>query len=269
MLHRLLGDKHPEIAGSLHNLALVLELKGDLEGANSTFRQALAMRRELLGNVHPDVAATLRELGPVLDEQGNVRGAIDTEREALGIYRKLFAGDNPDVARTMNVLGYFLTESGDYPAAETYLQDALQMRRRLFGNAHPEIASSLQGVAILEVATHKYSDALASARAAVDMFTTALSASNWRTAFAESVSGAALTGMGEYPEAEERLLHSYTILSNNPAALPMYRKLARHYLEALYRSWGRPSDAMRYAAAANSSAGARLVVPTVAVDVQH
>jgi hypothetical protein len=37
----------------------------------------------------------------------------------------------------------------------------------------------------------------------------------------------------------------------------MYRKLARHYLETLYRSWGRPSDAMRYAAATDSSAGVR------------
>jgi hypothetical protein len=28
----------------------------------------------------------------------------------------------------------------------------------------------------------------------------------------------------------------------------MYRSLARHYLETLYRSWGRPGDAKRYAA---------------------
>jgi hypothetical protein len=89
------------------------------------------------------------------------------------------------------------------------------------------------------------------------MYTSALSASNWKTALAESVGGAALAGMGEYPEAEERLLHGYTVLSNNAAALPMYRKLARHYLETLYRSWGRPSDAMRYAAATDSSAGVR------------
>jgi tetratricopeptide (TPR) repeat protein len=259
MYRRLLGDKHPEIGMSLHNLALLLELKGDLDGANSTFRQALAMRRELLGNAHPDVAQTLSELGRVIDSQGDVRGAIDAERESLDIYRKLFPGDNPDVARTMNALGYFLVESGDYPTAETYLQEGLQMRRRLFGNAHPEVASSLQAVAILQVATHKYPDALASARAAVDIFTNALSASHWRTAFAESVSGAALTGMGQYPEAEGRLLHDYTILSNNAAALPMYRRLARHYLEVLYRSWGRPSDAMRYASATDSSTGVRAV----------
>jgi serine/threonine-protein kinase len=257
MYRRLLGEKHPEIAMSQHNLALVLELKGDLPGADSNFREALAMRRELLGKVHPEVAQTLSELARVIDEQGDVRRAIDTQRESLEIYRKLFPGDNPDVARAMNVLGYFLMESGDYSAAQTHLQEGLQMRRRLFGNSHPEIASSLMAVAILQVATHEYPDALVSARSAVEIFTTALSASNWKTALAESVSGAALAGMREYPQAEERLLHGYTILSNNAAALPMYRKLARHYLETLYRSWGRPSDAMRYAAPSDSSAGVR------------
>jgi len=265
MYRRLLGEKHPEIAMSQHNLALVLELKADLPGADSHFHEALAMRRELLGKVHPDVAQTLSELARVIDEQGDVRGAIDTQREALEIYRKLFPGDNPDVARATNVLGYFLMENGDYSAAQTHLQEGLHMRRRLFGNSHPEIASSLMAVAILQVATHEYPDALVSSQSAVEMFSAALSASNWKTALAESVSGAALTGMREYPQAEERLVHGYTILSNNAAALPMYRKLARQYLEALYRSWGRPNDAMRYAVAADSSADARVVVPAVAV----
>ena len=264
MLRRLLGDKHPEIAKSLHNLALVLELKGDLEGANSAFRQALAMQRELLGNVHPDVAITLNNLSWVINAQGDTARAVDTARESLDIYRKLFTGDNPDVARVMTVLGYLLTDRGDYSSAETYLQEGLAMRRRLFGNSHPEIASSLLYVAILQVATHKYPAALVSARSSADMYTAALSASNWKTAIAQAVSGAALAGMGKYAEAEERLLQAYTVLRNDDGALPMYRKLARHYLEDLYRSWGRPSDAMRYAAAADASASARVVKRTAA-----
>jgi tetratricopeptide (TPR) repeat protein len=257
MYRRLYGDKHKEIAISLENLALVLQLKGDLEGANSTTRQALAMQRELLGNVHPDVAITLNNLAWVMYGQGDVRGAMGTERESLHIYRTLFPGDNPDVARTMTLLGYLLTDSGDYSSADTYLQEGLGMRRRLFGNSHPEIASSLLYVAILQAATHKYPDALVSARASVDMFTAGLSASNWKTAIAQAVSGAALAGLGRYSEAEEQLVHGYTILSNDDGALPMYRTLARHYLEDLYRKWGRPQDARRYEAAKSSSAAAQ------------
>ena len=121
------------------------------------------------------------------------------------------------------------------------------MRRRLFGEAHPEIASSLVSVAILQVATGKYVDALVSARAAREMFTSALSASNWKTAIAQSVNGAALVGVHMYPEAEKELLQAYTLLNQDAAALPTYRTLARRYLAELYRAWGRPAEAARYA----------------------
>jgi tetratricopeptide (TPR) repeat protein len=261
MQRRLLGDKHPHIASSLNNLALVLHLKGDLEGANSTYRQALAMQHELLGEVHPDVALTLYNLAGVMHDSGDLRGAVEATRESLHIYRRLFPGDNPDVARTMNRLGYLLTESGDYSTPDAYLQDALKMRKRLFGEAHPEVASSLVNVAIFQVATRNYSDALLSARAAKEMFTSALSASNWKTAVAQSVSGAALAGAGQYAEAERELVQAYTLLSQDAAALPDYRTLARRYLAELYRQWGRPAEGARYAAqpvrpASNSRAAA-------------
>ena len=127
------------------------------------------------------------------------------------------------------------------------------MRRRLFGPSHPEIASSLMHVGILQVATHKYQDALMSSRTAADIYTAALSASNWKTALAESINGAALTGIGEYQQAEQHLMPSYTILTHDAGVLPMYRELARGYVEELYQSWGRPRDARRYAAAAMSA----------------
>jgi tetratricopeptide (TPR) repeat protein len=247
MERRLMGDKHPELALSLNNLALVLWRKGDLPGAESTYRQALAMQRELLGEVHPDVANTLNNLAFVLYDKGDVRAALDSEGESLTIYRKLFSDDNADVARAMNRLGYWLTETHDYTAADRYLGEALAMRRRLFGQSHPEIASSLLHVGILQVAQHKYQDALVSARTAGQIYTAALSATNWKTAIAESINGAALTGIGEYTEAEQRLIHGYSILSRDAGAPSMYRKLARHYLEDLYLTWGRPGEARRYA----------------------
>jgi tetratricopeptide (TPR) repeat protein len=261
MYRRLLGDKHPHIATALNNVALVLHLRGDLEGANSTYRQALAMQRELLGEVHPDVALTLYNLAGVMLDSGDLGGAVEATRESLHIYRALFPGDNPDVARTMNRLGYLLTQSGDYSTADAYLQEGLKMRRRLFGEAHPEIASSLLAVAILQVATRKYPDALLTARAAKETFTSALSASNWKTAVAQSVCGAALAGVGKYAEAEVELVQAYKLLNQDAAALPDYRALARRYLAELYRQWGRPTEAARYAvrtvrAASNSVAAA-------------
>jgi tetratricopeptide (TPR) repeat protein len=254
MYRRLMGDRHPYVATALMNLGLVQHRKGNLAEAESTYRQALALQRELLGEAHPNVALTLTNLAFVIYDTGDAQGALQALGKSLDIYRKVFPGDNPEVAGTMNRLGYWYTETGDYATADRYLEEALAMRRRLFGKSNPDIASSLMNVGILQVATHKYQDALLSSRAAIDIYTAARSASDWRTALAESVSGAALTGLREYNDAEQHLIHGYTILSRDPGAPPMYHTLARRYLEELYLAWGRPHDAMHYATA-NPSEG--------------
>jgi tetratricopeptide (TPR) repeat protein len=255
MYRRLLGDRHPYVGTALNNLALVQHRKGDLAEAESTYRQALALQRELLGPVHPNVANTLTNLAYVIYDKGDSQGALQVLGQSLEIYRKVFPGDNPDVAATMNRLGFWYTETGDYATANRYLEEALSMRKRLFGKSSPDIASSLLHVGILQVATHKYQDALLSSRAAGEIYTAASSASDWRAALAESIGGAALTGIGQYADAEQHLMHGYSIMSNDAGALPMYHTVARHYLEDLYRAWGRPQDAMHYATAASPSAG--------------
>jgi tetratricopeptide (TPR) repeat protein len=261
MLHRLLGDKHKDIAQALNNLALVQQRRGDLNGAEATFRQALVMQREMLGEVHPDVANTLNNLAFVIDEKGDVRGALATETRALDVYRKLFPNDNPDVARVMNRIGYWYTQTGEYASAERFLAEALAMRRRLYDQNHPEIASSLENLGVFQVATHKYEDALQSSRTAAQIFTTAFSASNWKTGVAEAVNGAALAGLGEYAQAEQQLVHGYAILSKDSGVLPTYRTLARSYLQDLYRRWGRPQDAKRYAVVSYQPTSAEEAVP--------
>ncbi|MBS0365535.1 MAG: tetratricopeptide repeat protein [Proteobacteria bacterium] len=251
MERRLVGDKHPDLALMLDNLGVVQERRGNPAAAATTFRQALDMQRELLGETHPDVANTVDLLASTLYESGDVSAALETEQEALAIYRKLFTGDNPDVARLLNRLGYWLTEAGRYQAADLDLQEALKMRQRLFGPHHPEIASSLVHVGILQVATGKYSDAQASARGAAGIFGRTLSADNWKTAVADSIEGAALCGMGQYSEAEEHLIRSYGIISQDAGAM-QYRDLTRGYLKTLYQRWGRPREAQRYTAATRS-----------------
>jgi hypothetical protein len=85
------------------------------------------------------------------------------------------------------------------------------------------------------VAQGKYPEALELARNAKDIYTAALSADHWRTAIAESAEGAALTGLGRYPEAETRLTHGHAILSKEGGLPLVYRALAQRYLDTLHR----------------------------------
>jgi tetratricopeptide (TPR) repeat protein len=235
MRHRLLGDKHPLIAGTLSSLGLVRQARGDLGGAEAMFREALAIQQQTLGVVHPDVATTLNNLAFVQYARGDRAAALENEREALRILRQLFPGDHPEVARIENRIGSWLTDAGEYAEADHDLQDALAMRRRLFGDKHPDIASSLVVVAILQVARGQNAEALESAQGAVDIFTTALSATNWKTALAQSAEGAALTGLGRYAEAEPLLQRGAAILSKDPGTPLAYRDLAQRYLVQLHQ----------------------------------
>lgn len=235
MNRRLLGDKHPEIANGLENVAMSLQDKGDLAGAETLYRQSLEMRRELLGENHPIVGRTLMNLASLQYDRGATEEALANARKVLAIYRKAYPADNPEIARVLNGIGSWLTMAGDYDEADQYLREGLAMRSRLFDDRQPDIASSLIALAILEIAEGKYPEALERAQSAKGIYTAALSADHWRTALAESAEGAALTGLGRYPEAEPRLAHGYGILSKEGGLPLIYRSLAQRYLDTLHR----------------------------------
>jgi len=262
MKRRLLGEKHPEIAIGLNNLALALYDKGDLVRSEATYREALAMQRELVGETHPDVAITLNNLAFVQYDRGDTKGALATEREALAVYRKLFPNDHPVLAGIMNQIGFWLTEAGEYAEADRDVQASLAMRRRLLGNTHPNVATSLIHVAILQVALRKYDEALVSARDAVAILSSAVSPTHWKTAVGESAEGAALTGLGQYAEAERLLALSLDILNKDGGAPPAYRRLAQRYLSTLRT---REGDAGRLVRASPATVVKAMVVPATVV----
>jgi tetratricopeptide (TPR) repeat protein len=234
MKRRLYGDKHPEIANALENLASAMQDKGDLARAEPLYRQALAMWRALLGDTHPEVAMALHNLASLQYTRGDTRGALASQRESLEIDRKVFPQDNPTVAQELNLIGFWLTMSGDYAEADGDIQEALAMRRRLLGDHNPAVASSQVALATLQLAQHRYPEALESARSANDIYSSALSATHWRTAVAMSAQGAALTGLGRYAEAEPLLTKSAALLSKDGGAPPVFRTLGARYLDTLH-----------------------------------
>jgi tetratricopeptide (TPR) repeat protein len=233
MKRSLYGDKHPEIANALGNLASAMQDKGDLARAEPLYRQALDMWRALLGDTHPEVANALQNLASLQYDRGDTRDALANQREALAIYRKVFPEDHPTVALELNRMGFWLTIAGDYDEADRDIQEALAMRRRLLGDRNPGVASSEVVLATLQVAQHRYAEALDSARSATDIYSEALSPTHWRTAVSMSAQGAALAGLGRYAEAEPLLTQSAAILSKDGGAPPVFKTLNARYLVTL------------------------------------
>jgi tetratricopeptide (TPR) repeat protein len=235
MNRRLLGDKHPEIATGLENLASTLQDKGDFAEAERLYRMSLDMRRELLGADHPEVGHTLFNLASLQFERGESKDALANVREVLAIFRKAYPPDHPSIAFALNVMGFWQTMAGNFGEADRFLAEGLSMRRRLFGDGQPDVASSLMMLAILRDAEGQFPEALELAQTAKGIYTKALSADHWRTAIAESAEGAALTGLGRYPEADSALTHSYEILRQDNGAPFVYRTLTRRYVDELHK----------------------------------
>ena len=248
MKRKLLGEKHPELALGMNNLAFMMQDRGEYVGAAAMYGRALAMQRELLGDAHPDVAQTLSNIATLLYDKGEHAAALRSAQESLRVWRSAFPGDHPEVARSMHTMGYWLVLQGSYEEAHKNLVPALAMRRRLFGDNHAQVAASLTHLAMLQVATHQYQDALLSAREATKTFTATLPPGQWRTAIAQSVEGAALAGLGQFTEAEATLLKSYATLTADIGTWPIYKQQASAYLHELYARMKRPNDAQRYAA---------------------
>jgi tetratricopeptide (TPR) repeat protein len=91
-----LAERHPQVATSLNNLALLYDNQGRYDEAEPLYQQALELRRELLGDRHPDVAGSLFNLGGLRYNQGRYPEALDLFLEAEAIYLTTLGADHPD-----------------------------------------------------------------------------------------------------------------------------------------------------------------------------
>lgn len=243
---RLLGEDHPETANSLNNLAFVLHDADEYEQAEIYFQQALDIWRSKLSDDHPTVARGLNNLSFLYYDLGDFDKALEYSRESLATYRRVYPGDHPDVAYGLQNLAGWLVEQGEYETAEGMLTEALAMNQRIFPDDHPDIAITRSGIAYLMLETDQPEQALQLALAANEYLTTAYGDDHWRTAWARSMQGAALTALQRFDEAEILTVPAYESLKNNSAARPAQVRDALQRVVELYEAWDRPNEAQRY-----------------------
>ncbi len=90
-----LGEKHPQFASSLNNLALLYEAQGRYTEAEQLYQESLQLRREVLGNRHPDVATSLNNLAELYHMQGRYAKVEPLYQEALEILMTTVGENHP------------------------------------------------------------------------------------------------------------------------------------------------------------------------------
>ena len=141
------GERHPNTANSLNNLASLLKAQGDYAAAKPLYEQALAIYKEVLGERHPNTANSLNNLASLLKAQGDYAAAKPLYEQALAIYKEVLGEHHPDTANSLNSLAGLLQAQGAYAAAKPLYEQALAIRKEVLGARHPDTANSLNNLA--------------------------------------------------------------------------------------------------------------------------
>ena len=146
---QVLGERHPDYATSLNNLAWLYQAMGDDVRAEPLYRQALEIRKQVLGEHHPDYAHSLNNLAALYKSLGDYARAEPLYRQALEIRKQVLGERHPDYAHSLNNLAALYDDMGDYARAEPLLRQALEIRKQVLGEHHPDYATSLNNLAWL------------------------------------------------------------------------------------------------------------------------
>ena len=155
-----LGDRHPDTATSLNNLAGLYRSMGQYERALLLLESALEIRRSELGDRHPSTAMSLNNLAGLYESMGQYERALPLYESALEISRSELGDRHPSTATSMNNLAGLYKSMGQYERALPLYESALEIRRSELGDRHPNTATSLLNLAALYYNTQKYQKAL-------------------------------------------------------------------------------------------------------------
>jgi tetratricopeptide (TPR) repeat protein len=118
------GERHPDTATSYNNLALVLNARGDLPGAEAMHRKALGIYLATLGERHPSIASSYNNLAMMLHARGDLPGAEAMHRKALAIQIEVPGERHPITANSYTWLGVVLAAMGRSGEAIDMLENA-------------------------------------------------------------------------------------------------------------------------------------------------
>ena len=280
-------DDPSQVAKRLGNLAVLLFESDDLAGAESHWREALAILQDLGQQTDSKYLRIQNNLASLLLFRGELDAAETRYREVLRRRREVHGRDHKNVATSHRHLGAVLYAKGDLAAAEAELRQALRIRRERLEPDHTAVASvlNLLGKVLAargaeDVALDLYEEALAIRRekhgeghpdiarternlaallartdpaSALSFSTRALATfddagGGWESADAESVHGAVLAALGQAAAAEAALVRGYESLAELRGEHNLRTRQALDRIIDLYAAQGREAELERYRA---------------------
>ena len=134
-------------SSDLARLGRSLRARGDIAGAEASFRRAIGLHRQRFGSRHPGMAPLHDGLANALLARAAYAEAQVEAATALSIRREAGGTDRLALAVPLTYLGAAAQGQGDHAAACTWLEQALGLRRQVLPPTHPDLALTLLALA--------------------------------------------------------------------------------------------------------------------------
>jgi tetratricopeptide (TPR) repeat protein len=162
------GDE-AALAGTLNDLAFLLQSLGRTSDAERYYLRVLEIRRRLLGPGDAEVADTIIRLAEVYRASRRFAKAEPLLTGALPVIEKVFGPDHSRVANACNNLGVLYCDERRFADALPLFERALRIYEKTYGETHLHVASVLSNIALIQTAQRRYHEAELSYLRALDI----------------------------------------------------------------------------------------------------
>lgn len=152
--------EHLDTLKSINNLGAELKNKGDLEGADALYSQALKGYEKVLERERYDTSSALDNPGTQNFDTADYEVAEALFRWALAGKEKGLGPEHPDTLASIESLANLLRSKGDYEEAEGLYRRALEGLEKVFGPEHPITLDTIDNLAFLLATQNRRIEAL-------------------------------------------------------------------------------------------------------------
>ncbi|MBI2688939.1 MAG: serine/threonine protein kinase [Acidobacteria bacterium] len=153
------GDRHPDYAESLLDLALLRADQARFEDAERLAREGVDLIRRAHPAGHPAIAGALEALGKVLEERGSYEKAIGVMDEAVALRTGSRETTQADLAASLAGLANVHFYAGHYKESEALNRRVLSIHKQVYGPKHPAVAEDLVNLGAIQQDTGNYVEA--------------------------------------------------------------------------------------------------------------
>jgi tetratricopeptide (TPR) repeat protein len=150
---RTLNPDHPDIAVSLHNLAIAIENIAGMnqdekkhEEAEKMYFRSMALSKRVYGDKSRGLALTMSALAWCQYGQQKYVEAEKTIREAVEIAENSYSKNHPDLNKIKRGLAQMVRSGSRIKEAEKIMRDTLESDIKAWGEEHEEVASDMHSL---------------------------------------------------------------------------------------------------------------------------